>query len=528
MGTTRIRPVLVALWPLLLSLVPGPTVDEIVRSGVKVHLQDGGVVVYPYGFSVRELTAGSELVGRGYRAVEQVRSGALSVIEIPSDAVYAVEWYDRELDPEGEQRALAPEMRPAHARFRSSPSVYTLNEEYPRFEAEAFSSNLIRRIESDDLDRLEGVSDARGHFVVMMANEALETQYVNQLQLEVVDHSSLLRALPTPDRSTVLVGRPAPFRLVQSRDGRNAGYQLWESDSLVYRTSIEIAERLTRSLTRDWIDLEVNVPSGQREVYLALRVRNTLFSSVLTEEVLRSGWGIRAIDMMSGESSRLSEMWRLYRWCMGNLGLWVELESGRTTLAVARIGGTGPTAWRDIGVAVPVERAGPTRIRLSFLADTWMIDEATVSFEGGRVDNWLVMAPDEVTCEGEKRLRDPYRMLRYPDDDYMTLFSGDVCYATFRGPSPVAAGTRTYFLRSRGFIVKWIEPEFFLAQSGFTGDLKLNDTTMGQATERWLAAKDEMEMAFEEDEMGAAEPEGEFDRDPDSHPETEERPDGGG
>jgi hypothetical protein len=69
----------------------------------------------------------------------------------------------------------------------------------------------------DDVDRLTWVNLSDGGYRLRVANEALETHYINRLVLEAVDHPAGARAYPSPEGKAVIFGGDAAFTAQRRR-----------------------------------------------------------------------------------------------------------------------------------------------------------------------------------------------------------------------------------------------------------------------------------------------------------------------
>ena len=399
--------------------------------------------------------------------------------------IFALEFYNERLMEEALPRtATANGATTINAR-QSSASLYTHDGSRFILEGEAFSNNVLAAAEAEDLDLLEFGVAVQGSFRLRLSNHAWETQYVNSLRLLAVDHDARLEAVPTKDRKLLLLGPGAPLPRVTSRDGREVNSLLSARDENSYRTASTVTRELTHSIAQDWVEFEVQVPKGVRRFYVIMRARNTLFSNVLLEDTLLTGRGLETLDLLGGARFRPIEMWRLSRWVRKNLGLWVQVKRNGRYKSIDRIGGTGPSAWRNVVVEVPVRAAGPVRTRLSFLADTWEIDRLRVSFDGpGRAKPKTMPLTAMYTAAGAPM---PSERLRAKDKRYFNLYPGETVEATFQvGPTPPGL-QRTYFIETQGYFIKWLSPEQLI---GTRRSFKPGNEDVFRAARRWLAKKE--------------------------------------
>src|SRR2546428_8000605 len=66
------------------------------------------------------------------------------------------------------------------------------------------------------------------------------------------------------------------------------------------------------------------------------------------------------------------------------MGMGVAVWAGRRYREIARLGDSGPHAWNDVAVLIPVVQRDSVRVRLSFPADNWRIDRVVVAMRARR------------------------------------------------------------------------------------------------------------------------------------------------
>lgn len=442
-------------------------VESETAASVKAHLADGSVLLFPDGLRMHRSGEQRSLEGGG-------RSLALP-------DVFALEFYNDRL-PLASLRQAADLAGPVSVEaWRSSPSLYSFDGKNFVLEAEAFSSNILAAAEADDLDRLESGVAAEGRYRLRVSNQAWETQYINALRMQAVDHAENVDVYPTRARQLVQVGPLAPIDGIRSRDGRCVSKLLSAPDGDFYQTAPEVARALTQRITRDWVEFEVRAPSGVRHFFVVMRVRNTQLSNVLLEDALLAGRGLETLDLLGGEGFRILEKWRLYRWVRRHMGMRLLVERGGKFRSVDRVGATGPSAWRDVVIKVPARGDDPIRARLSFLADSWHIDSVAVSFEGSdRVRSIKFPVRTLHDGQGTPLSIEP---LRSDDREYFALYPGQSIEATFDVTPPPAGLRRTYFAETHGYFIKWLAPELL---AGANRSFAPSNEDVFRAAQRWL------------------------------------------
>ncbi|MCA1559298.1 MAG: hypothetical protein LC753_16705 [Acidobacteria bacterium] len=193
-----------------------------VASPVKAHLKDGSTVVYPWGVAV----TADALVGEGARHDSTLKNST-TVERVELSEVLGLESYRTRTN--GAESFLVSSLATAGAVvgtallavaiFGSCPTVYSDDGEVE--EAELFSSSIAPLFEGRDIDRLHAKADARGIVTLDIRNEAMETHYINHLQLLAVEHGPGEVVVPDSHGTPIVVGTPRPAATATSRDGRD-------------------------------------------------------------------------------------------------------------------------------------------------------------------------------------------------------------------------------------------------------------------------------------------------------------------
>ena len=305
-----------------------------ISTPAKAHLKDGGVVLFPDGFRVD----GGLIKGKGEK-YDLTRQSRLLVFQLPLNEVAALEHYEKDLRPVastistgGTVATVAIGVVAAAGLFKvlfgSCPTIYSL-EDGRQLEAELFSHSISRRFEGDDVDRLSGVSLRDGGYRLQLANEALETHYINRIALEVLDHPAETNAYPSPEGEVVIFRGDAPFT-AQSRRGEEVTAALAARDGVAYRTDPALTRELARDITDDWVELTVPVPAEAqtKNPVVAFRLRNTLMATVLLYDVMLRAQGVNALEWLGSDTLNPLYAWRVFRWFDRHYGLRVQIWDG--------------------------------------------------------------------------------------------------------------------------------------------------------------------------------------------------------
>lgn len=359
---------------------PAGTQPIVVESPVKVHLLDGSTVVFRNGIRV----VGNEVTGEGFRYDAMLKLEE-PVVAVPLDEVAAMESFQTPVNT-GATAAASTGATVGGALggaalfkaiFGSCPTTYSFADGEPLLEAESFSYSIAPGFETLDVDRL-GLRTRDPVIELEMRNEALETHYIDQVALFGVEHGAGESVYAGPDHRPFVVAAPAAARSAVDSEGRELFEVLRDSDGVTTRASDARLQGIGLDDMADHLDLVFDVEPGV-EYALLLEARNSLLNTVLLYDVMLAGQGFRAIDWMGRDLSRLLGRWRLARWYWNNMGLHVAVEVDGRFRPVASFEDTGPIAWKDLALRLPVSEGKRVVLRLTSVSDNWRIDRAALA-----------------------------------------------------------------------------------------------------------------------------------------------------
>jgi hypothetical protein len=473
----------------------------VVTNPVKAHLKDGSTVVYANGVTV----SGGTLRGAGVRydlALQQ----STNVDSIPLDSVVGMESFQTRVD--GAKTAIVTTLATvgaviagaalAVAIFGSCPTVYSDNGAVE--EAELFSNSIAPLFEARDVDRLRAQPDSDGILRLELRNEAMETHYLNHLQLFEVQHAADEFVLPDEQGHPVVVrGVRAPADII-GRSGQDLRETLGAADNTFYRTDRRRIDSATADDLNDWIDLTADVPEGADSTTLVFRLRNSLLSTTLLYDVMLAPAGAGAIDWLGSGLARISTAVELGRWHERRAGLHILVWRDGAYREVARIPDSGPISWHDVAAVIPAQEGEKSlRIRLSFLADHWRIDHVGVASAVRQPAPRAIQLSGVTGLPGRPENTARESMVA-PDDRYLQTNPGERFFADFNVGHASAGQSRTFLLSSQGYYTEWIRGSWIetaSAREPFTP----TDQALLVALRQWAATRESFEARFVKDRV---------------------------
>jgi hypothetical protein len=479
-----------------------PASPQTVESALRVFMADGSVLVFRDGALIDAAYVTGRSPGRWY---DITRTQSIPRSQAPLDSVIGLESFSETTD--GGLTILASVGIPVLAVagvvgiacaadpkcFGSCPTVYSYDDQGERLEAEAFSYSISPLLEGRDVDRLAVRADADGRVDLEIRNEALETHFINHMELLEVQHQRHERVVPDVANQLLVVGSLEPVGRVVDRDERDVTEAIAARDGEAFATSESRLAEVDADGLRDWLAFELP-PVETDSVALVLRLRNSLLTTVLFYDLMLARQGARALDWMARDAQQLGPALQLGAWYQKTMGLRLLVESDEGFREVARMGDAGPIAWKEVAFMVPARADGPTRVRLSFLADQWRIDHLAWSASATRPEAIIHRAAALTPLNGEST-GDGRSLLAEPDEDYLVTTAGTgfrLRFDTSPDPDPEA---RTFFLGSQGYYSEWVRPDW-IRSTAEAVPFEANDALLPDLMARWLERKGPMEAAF--------------------------------
>jgi hypothetical protein len=378
--------------------------------------------------------------------------------------------------------------------FGSCPTVYAYDAHGEVLEAEAFSYSVSPLLEGRDVDVLSSTTaDSAGTVSLEIRNEALETHFINHLELLEVRHGGRDIVLTDASHAPIVVAPTRPFAWVRDRAGRDVGDAVGARDGVAFSSTEERVARVVAGDDRDWVDTEIP-PVDADTAAIVLRLRNSLLNTILFYEFMLGRQGAGALDWMARDLDRIGGAVELGSWFHQTMGLRLSVETDEGFREVARLGDTGPIAWKNVAFRVPVRRGAPTRIRLSFLADEWRIDH--LAWSPAVTDAEVVThAAARIEPLGTATEPDLTERVRAADDTYLVTTAGTGFTVRFHVGGAPPGVTRTFLLSSQGYYSEWVRPRW-IREGDPDRRFEPGPEVVPSLMERWTEVKGPMEAAF--------------------------------
>lgn len=488
---------------------PGTAGDSVsVTSPVKAHLVDGSTVVFRHGVRV----VGGTVWGAGTRYGLALRDSA-AVTSLALDSVVGMESFRTQVDAPttilvstlatigtiGAGVAIACAADPKC--FGSCPTYYSDSAGTLVLEAEGFSYSVAQLFEARDVDRLRLRAAPDGAVRLEVRNEAFETHYINHLELLEVRHASDEAVLPDEQNRPLAVRDLTVLARARDRMGRDVRAALAAPDGNAYRTDPRVIGRARVGDLDDAIEIAIPVPPGgggdADSIALVLRLRNSLLNTILFYDIMLGDPGARSLDWLGQDLREVGPAVELAQWYQSSMGMQIAVrgEGPAGYRAVAHLKDTGPVAWKDVAIVVPVLERDSVRIRLTFPADNWRIDRIALAARFRHAQ--AVVHPLAVVLDAAERSDTGARAsLAAADGRYLETSAGQRFTAEFDvGAVPPPGVSRTFLLASQGYYTEWVR-RGWLARPRATRTFVPSDSALAEAIARWRITHDTLEARF--------------------------------
>lgn len=467
-----------------------PSSDLPIETPLKAHLHDGRVVVFEEGAVYRH--GARDLWGAG--TVYNLDLSSATIPSVSLDSIAAIETFRTEVSALGSfvgsvaatALGVFATTAAAVAIFGSCPTVYAND----TLQAEAFSHSVSRLMESRDVDRLQVEPDDSGRIRLELRNEALETHYINHLELLHATHNHDEMAVSTGEGRALVIGE-LRHPSIKDRVGNDKSEQLRHADQEYYRTDDAVLDGSSSDDLMDFLIVEVPRPHSESAV-LFIRGRSSLLTSVLLYEFMLSQ-GPRTLDYVGVDLESIAEAMALGSLFREHLGVRVSVERDGRWEPVGRLGMSGPVASESKALKIAVPDVDVLRLKLDFLADSWRFDQILIG-ENVRYADMKRIPLSNVEGYADSLNDVALSALSEADTDYHMTLPGQSFETTFEASEDTREGlSGTYFLAAQGYYTEWIRRDWFdRASSRF----EINDNTLVSLLRVWSQKRSWYEKYF--------------------------------
>ncbi len=334
----------------------------------------------------------------------------------------------------------------------SCPFVYSWNGESFVFDAEPLGGAIcegLRRVESS---RLDHIRPDDGQYRLLVQNEVKEIQYLDRIQLQIVDHPIKQQVAPDQYNQLYSIGEVHAPVVAVNETGMDLTPFVSASDGVAWQSKMPVSLPAELERERHHHTYKFLMPPNTDRARLVYNIGTTLWGSNMIRETLQlrgtaAGAWYEAIQARGPEYQQMQAF--LTREEIWHLGVVVDGSEGPVNQGYIR--GAGPLAIEDRVMELDLSRVeGDTlTIEVTPPFGFWIIDNVGIQYDyvAEPVVTEVALS-DAVNHQGESITES----LTAIDSSYYVMHEvGDWCELVFDVPPPADGTTRTVFLESAGY-----------------------------------------------------------------------------
>jgi hypothetical protein len=336
---------------------------------------------------------------------------------------------------------------------KSCPFVYAYDGTQFTFASETFAGSIYKGSERTVIDRLDGLTSVNGSYVLKLTNERIETDYVNELTLAVVDAPPDVRVLSSDDgvfhtlRSTV-----APSVCVD-QDAVSVLNAVTSADSVFWEGGTRERFSRERSGYIDRLEAHFCLRKSNGSVKLLVSGVNTELAAFAFDQMATLCGSGYAQWMYRLEHDPVQERrMRQFLFREGLLHVYVWNGSEWQKAGAFLDSGSELVKEHVLVLPVPFQAEGVLRVRLECTSDLWRIDRIALDESEDVNVQCTSVAPQRLSGSAGD---DAVPLVAGKDDRYLTTMPGDSVLFAFDAPPPAGGLKRTCFVRATGYYHHW-------------------------------------------------------------------------
>jgi hypothetical protein len=488
-----------------------PNKEMIISAPTKVFLNDNSVVLFPNGFEVKN----HMVLGQGTRHQINESTESIKSQNFPLDNVIAMTYYELESSPASDLGSFILGLHGSvltplslyclacpKCCFGSCPTVYVNQGNKQVLKAELFSYSISKYQQEADLDLLFQKIDIAGKYSIRITNEALETHYIDLINIQKVEHPPGTNVYPTSEGNFVVTRNLlSPVQVLNSKNSDvlplvfKRDNQCYRTDSLLFATNSELK-------WRDHLDLKIpSVHVGQLK--LVLKLRNTLLSTVLFYDVVLGSQGLTALEWTKKINTDPNYALLFHAVYKFYSGITVKVNQQGKYQKRKFISDVGPIAWKELAVSIPVNEedindSSELDIRLEFFPDHFMVDYIGYEMKSDgdipyQVNN---LSPNTIEAYDGKLRPEVIQKIRRDDRDFLITNPGESYNLYFYVTTP-SENEVSIFIRSKGYYIEWLRGNWLTENPGdYRFQLFDYKETIHQLKKSWLENRQLLEQEF--------------------------------
>ncbi len=332
----------------------------------------------------------------------------------------------------------------------SCPLVYVYQDNQYKLDAEPFGGALFKSAEYTDFDRLEHITVLNNKYQLRITNQPEETQFINQLQLHLIEHPQNTQVLPSNTGELLAIGAVIPPISATSYENYNVVDLLKEKDEKVWLANPFNRDPEIKFHLRAGIVMEFEKPKNAPQAKLILNLQNTSWGASLQKEML----GLHGTELENwykalNESKKLRQ--ELARLMVREGMLQVKIWDGSTWQNQGYVWEVGPAVDKDLAIKLDIQSVEGEilKIQMECPPGIWIINSAGIDYSYSNKYTQTIIKPNQgLNQEG----KDILSLIEHSDEEYLTMMDPeDFIDLSYSVPPTKDGYERTVILQSRGY-----------------------------------------------------------------------------
>ncbi len=327
----------------------------------------------------------------------------------------------------------------------SCPFVYVKDGDSYVFMGELYPGIITPNMQRLNYLPLPDFSSFNDHWEIQVTNELKEVQHTDFLQLWVVEHKKGTQVLL--DKFGMA---QSFFREVTPSKALDANYKDVRHE-LAFKdgSSYSFNEDLPSTTSTRYVDLQFDIPQGQRKANLLLNAKNSMWLDYVFGK-FNAQFGAYYPQFQKDQQAipaAKSEQWANEQHIP--LSVYIKTEHGWEL--TDRIHSVGPMATRDLIVPIDLDKINGDRleVRLESGFMFWDLDYASLGFSDNTPIQITKIAPDFARDQNNE---DVTALLQTADEAYFSQPEiGDAVTVGFKVPNRNPGKERSVFLVNKGY-----------------------------------------------------------------------------
>jgi len=353
---------------------------------------------------------------------------------------------------EPEPEPTPPPPPPPTEPTTSCPYIYSFNGENFILDAQPYGGAICQALKRTEWCGLEDLKEVNGQYMLLITNEADETQYTDELKLVIVDHPKEVKVVPDIFGRIHTFSQPITPLCAHDGKGRDLLPFVSKDDRVFWQTRLNERDSDKREEPRDELIFEFPKPKGAKGARLWVNAGTTLWGSEMGKRILDLQ-GNKITEWYNEVNTFGPTFQRLMSWFFNEelylLQIRMETKDGWESKGV--IYGSGPLISEDKAYLLDISDVPGDTLKIKLLppVNFWTLNCIAIDYtEDLSIETKEIEAIKAVDHLG----KDMRGILEKSDNNYFIMPNiGDKAELVFEAPPKKDDMERSVFLKASGY-----------------------------------------------------------------------------